>query len=152
LTTAPFPNSTFVGLLGETVNFDLGFGTITTYTFNDTLNNPKITSINIVGSSYSAPINQNLFILPSQSFSNLIKNPSGSKVVENQLIIRAAVSKTLLIIVSTLPTLFIHLQMKFSQADDLLTQLGSKHARPDRINGTASQNMVSRGSAGHNGS
>jgi hypothetical protein len=134
LVTAPFPTSEFVGELGETVTFNLGFGTITSYAFSDTLNNPEITSINIVGSSYSAPINQNLFILPSRSFSNMVTNSVG-QAVQNELIIRAAVSKTLLTIVSTLPTFFVHLQMKFSQTDNLLSQLGSKHARPDRIKG-----------------
>jgi hypothetical protein len=58
------------------------FGTVIFYAFNDTMNSPEITSINIQG-SYTEPINLNLFVLPSQSF---VDSTTG------QFIVRAAVS------------------------------------------------------------
>ncbi|KAG9236919.1 putative L-ascorbate peroxidase 6 [Amylocarpus encephaloides] len=65
----------------------IGFGTIVDYEFNDTLSSPSITSINIM-SSYTAPVNLNIFILPSQSFSNPVNG-------QRQSIIRVAVLGTL---------------------------------------------------------
>jgi hypothetical protein len=62
------------------------FGTITDYTFSDTLNSPEITSISIEN-VFTEPINLNIFIVPSLTFSN---------AAGNQFILRAAVSTLIL--------------------------------------------------------
>jgi hypothetical protein len=66
------------------------FGNVTFYTFNDTITNPSITSLNIQ-SSYTEPINLNLFVVPSLSFVNPI--PGTPK-----FLVRAAVSLLLAIL------------------------------------------------------
>jgi hypothetical protein len=63
------------------------FGTITDYSFNDTLNSPEITSITIE-TVFTENINLNIFILPSQSFVN---------AAGNQFVLRAAVSNMILL-------------------------------------------------------
>ncbi|RDL35895.1 uncharacterized protein BP5553_06507 [Venustampulla echinocandica] len=71
-------------------NTPIGFGTITDYNFADTLNNPDVTSIN-VQSSYSAPINQKIFILVSQGFHNQIRDSNNAITVNQQYVVRAAI-------------------------------------------------------------
>ena len=63
------------------------FGTITWYTFNDTLRSPVVTSLT-VENTYTEAINMNLFVLPSQSFVNGANPP--------QYIVRAAVRPIIL--------------------------------------------------------
>ncbi|RFU35541.1 hypothetical protein B7463_g815, partial [Scytalidium lignicola] len=72
-------------------NTPIGFGTITDYAFNDTIDS-SITSINLE-SSYSAPINQNIFIIFSQSFRNPV---IASVTVKQQYVIRVAILSTLI--------------------------------------------------------
>ncbi|KAF4637778.1 hypothetical protein G7Y89_g297 [Cudoniella acicularis] len=76
------------------LNTVIGFNTITDYLFNDTLNSPNINTIN-VQSSYQAPINQNIFILPSQSFIDDIRNSDGVGFVQINYVVRVAILKTL---------------------------------------------------------
>lgn len=70
---------------------NIGFGTIRDYPFSEPLNSPTILSITIEN-NYTAPINQNIFILPSQSFHNQIMDSTGSFTVNQQYVLRAAVS------------------------------------------------------------
>ena len=62
----------------------VAFGSITDYPFNDTLNSPSVTSINVMN-SYTVPINLSIFVLVSQSFSI----PTSGAA---QFVVRAAVS------------------------------------------------------------
>jgi hypothetical protein len=66
----------------------IGFGNITDYAFNDTLTSAQITSIN-VENNYTAPINPNIFVLPSHSYHNTIQT-SGVNT-GSQFVVRAAV-------------------------------------------------------------
>ena len=61
-----------------------GFGNVTDYPFTDIIANHAVASINIANGLFTAPINQNIFILVSQSF---LDEASGAP----QYIIRAAV-------------------------------------------------------------
>ncbi|KAH8676486.1 heme peroxidase [Tricladium varicosporioides] len=70
----------------------IGFGQIIDYKFSDVLNSPNINTINIQG-SYQAPINQNIFILPSQSFTiPILASGPGSATIGHKYVVRAAVS------------------------------------------------------------
>ncbi|KAH8815517.1 heme peroxidase [Xylogone sp. PMI_703] len=70
-------------------NTPLGFGTISTYAFSDTID-PSVTSIN-VENTFTEAINQNLFVIFSQSFRNPLFDPNSGAVVKKQYVIRAAI-------------------------------------------------------------
>ncbi|TAQ86696.1 generic peroxidase [Chlorociboria aeruginascens] len=79
---------------GVPFTIPIGFGIITDYVFSDTSIDPTVTSIN-VENSFVEPINQNIFILVSQSFNNQIRNSFGNATVNQQFVIRAAILQTL---------------------------------------------------------
>ncbi|KAF4631414.1 hypothetical protein G7Y89_g6715 [Cudoniella acicularis] len=103
-------------------NTDIGFGTISNYAFHDTLTNANIANITIQ-KSYSAPINQKIFILPSQSFRNQVSN--GNTVVNKQYVVRAALLNTL-DTSSTAPT--VKVWYPSAQTGTVMTKILSKTA------------------------
>lgn len=105
----------------------IGFGQITDYKFSDVLNSPNINTINIQG-SYQAPINQNIFLLPSQSFTIPILGPApGLATIGHKYVVRAAVSFSL-----SFPTFFTSRHSKLTLISPSLT--GSLHLRPIPLN------------------
>ncbi|KAG9227959.1 heme peroxidase [Amylocarpus encephaloides] len=81
-------------------NTQIGFGTIKDYAFFDTFNSPTIQTINVQG-QYSAPINLNIFLLPSQTFTLPVRDGPGGAVLTNRYLVRAAVKGSLVTAGST---------------------------------------------------
>lgn len=89
-----------VGVLNSAIGVSSvkhGFGTITKYSFSNTLNSTDITGISVMNGLYTAPINLSMFILPSQT------KRGGSISAGPAYVVRAAIL-TSLITNTTVPT------------------------------------------------